>query len=149
MPDWEAALDRFRLFLDAAGHPTSIVWLFREDFYSPSLSRHFVRWPLPDSNGELARGRYEGARRRGHGVGFRAQFGVEGESTTAASLFVPAELWRDAAHAGGELGISAAAPLPSATPVRNRLAWWLHRKTGAYRLNLRQGFDIPLRAGNG
>ncbi|MGH0035762.1 MAG: hypothetical protein ACQGVK_12120 [Myxococcota bacterium] len=150
LPVWEEALERFRAFLAAARQSTRIVWLFREDFYSPSIARHVVRWPLPAVNPELAQRCYGSARERRVAVELRAQFQVTPasapEAITAASLFVPADaLELDPPESSG-LAFSLAAPFGTAASVGSRLAWFLHRQTGAYRLNQRQGFDIPRRA---
>jgi hypothetical protein len=151
LPGWDEAVDRFRAFLAEASQSTRIAWLFREDFYSPSIARHVVRWPLPEVNAELVRGCYTRARDRDVAVELRAQFAVagegEGEQLTAASIFVPSDALELDEPAPVELAFSLAAPFSLATSIRSRIAWFLHRQTGAYRLNQRQGFDIPRRAG--
>lgn len=150
IPDWEAALELFRDYLARARRSTRIAWLFREDFYSPSIARHVVRWPLPEQNERLAERCYTSARRRGVAVELRAQFAVREAGDpglrTAASVFVPSDAFDlDPAPSAG-LAFSLAEPFGTASSVRSRIAWFLHRQTGAYRLNQRQGFDIPLRA---
>jgi hypothetical protein len=156
LPGWDEALDLFRGFLAAASRSTRVAWLFREDFYSPSVAQHVVRWPLPGQNDEMARRCYASARERQLAVEMRAQFAVvdaagpgESEVLTAASLFVPADALALDAPPPTELAFSLAAPFATASSVRSRIAWFLHRQTGAYRLNQRHGFDIPLRAALG
>jgi hypothetical protein len=144
IPPYSDAVQRFRDFLRDEGHPDSVVWLFREDFYATGFPRHRVRFPPPDANRPLAEAYFEKARERGRGVSLRAHFRVEGHS--AASIWCSDD-FLDADHTLlSGLKLSAATPFPNARPVRSGLLWRLHRLSSGYRYQQRAGFDVPTRA---
>lgn len=143
IPPFEEAVSRFSDFLASKDLPNEIVWVFREDFYSPSLKRHFVRYPLPPENTGLADSYFESGRTRGLGVQLRGLFEIEG--ATGATVWLPNDAL-DLKEKISGLNLSVATPLLRSTPVWSALAWRIHRLRSAYRLNQTHGFDIPCRA---
>jgi hypothetical protein len=50
IPSFKEGVERFQQFLRTGGHEGAVVWAFRENFYSTSSVRTWIRWPLPDTN---------------------------------------------------------------------------------------------------
>lgn len=128
LPDFSDAAASLQEFLASHSRPTSIVWAFAEDYYTPSVVQHWVRWPLPRENEELARGTYAAGRTRGL-VELCAQFHTEGFAV--ATVFAPRQDQIQGWSAGLRLAIRE--PWVEARAVRSRARWWWHRHMGRYR----------------
>ena len=143
VPVWAEALEQFSAFLSEKGHPGELVWIFREDFYSPAFGRHYVREPLPPDNERLAERYFEACRDRGLGVQLCAQFALGASS--AATVWAPDDAISTGSPMISGLKLSTAKPFVPAVAVRSRIRWRLRTLSSAYRLNQRQGFDVPSR----
>jgi hypothetical protein len=84
IPDFAEALLRFRRFLAENGHPTDLLWIFREDLYPWSLTQVLVRYPPAPENGHLAQKVFAEARQRGL---------VEIKAVAVANNKVAATIW--------------------------------------------------------
>lgn len=144
VPTFDRAIERLQDFLAQQGRPPEFVWVFREDFYSPSLGSIYCASPLPVENQAIAQSYYDSTRGRGLGICLAAQFEFEGRS--AVSVWAPNSNL-DAQYARVEgLKLSVASTWTPAKSIASSWAWRLHRWRSAYRLQQRQGFDIPLRS---
>ncbi|MCH9647821.1 MAG: hypothetical protein K0U98_06250 [Deltaproteobacteria bacterium] len=144
LPAFDQARKRLQSFLGELGRPQELVWVFREDFYSPSLGSVYCASPLPIENPTTARSYYDSARDRDLGICLVAQFEFEGRS--AISAWAPNSNL-DAQYARVEgLKLSVASTWTLAHSVTSSWAWRLHRWRSTYRLQQRQGFDVPLRS---
>jgi len=65
LPQFDAAVDELTRFLAAHGHPTVIVWVFRDDIWHRPPQRMLIRWPVRPGAPALAQQVYEQGRRRG------------------------------------------------------------------------------------
>lgn len=130
IPEFTKALDQLRDFLVQEGAPAGMVWFFREDYYSVSPGCHFVRWPLPDVNADLAASLFQRGRSRGI-VEISAHFRV-GEAS-AVSVLAPAP---DEIQGWSEgLKLSKLNPFAEATRISgSSLAWRLRRRCATRRL---------------
>jgi hypothetical protein len=140
IPEFAEAVEEFSDYLASKGRPRALSWIFREDFYAPGIDRYVVVEPRPEENRALAEAYFERVRGTGS-VLLRGMFQV-GEAT-AAAVWTPAEV-SDKVPPG--LKLTVADPFVEAKRVDAGLSWWLHRLTFAYRYNLRQSFDVPLRS---
>jgi hypothetical protein len=127
IPAFEQGVERFLQFLRELGHGGSIVWTFREDFYSVSNSRTWIRWPLPDANAAIAARCFEAGQSRGL-VEIAALFRVG--SSLAATVFAPAPDEIQGWNQGFKLSVRS--PLTEAAPVSSGVLWALHRRRPAY-----------------
>ncbi len=144
VPEFATAARRLGEFLVSKGHSEEVAWVFREDFYAPRLGQCYCRWPLPRENKNLAQAYYDLSRQRGFGVCLVVQFTLHGRS--AVSLWAPNSNLDAQYSLVSGLKLTVPKSRVEATAVASSLAWWLHRLSSAYRLNQRQGFDIPLRS---
>jgi len=65
IPEFEDALSSFRQLLTDHGHPSEIVWVFREDLWKRSATEVFVRIPSQPRSLALARKVFNEGRRKG------------------------------------------------------------------------------------
>lgn len=65
IPEFEDALSSFREFLTQNGHPSEIVWIFRDDLWKRSVSEVLVRVPSQPENLVLAKKVFNEGRRKG------------------------------------------------------------------------------------
>jgi hypothetical protein len=65
IPNFEDAISSFRQFLSQSGHPTEIVWVFREDVWKRSPTDVLVRYPPSKNNPMLAQKVFAEGRERG------------------------------------------------------------------------------------
>lgn len=127
IPSFKEGVERFRHFLRSLGHEGTVVWTFREDFYSVSNSRTWIRWLPPDANAAVAARCFEAGRDRGL-VEIAALFRVG--ANFAATVFAPAPDEIQGWDQGFKLSVRS--PLSEAAPVSNGLLWGLHRRRPAY-----------------
>jgi hypothetical protein len=144
IPSFDAAVERFRYFLRGTGHEGHVVWTFREDFYSVSDSRTWIRWPPPEANAAIAARCFEAGRNRGL-VEIAALFRVG--ASFAATVFAPAVGEIQGWDQG--LKLSVRSPLKDAAPVSNGLLWGLHRRRHAYAHFQKRDTFVHLRMSNG
>ena len=65
IPPFEAATDDFKRFLSSRGHPSKLVWVFRDDIWRKSRVHMLVRWPVRPGAPSLAEEVYAQGRSRG------------------------------------------------------------------------------------
>ena len=65
IPEFEDALSSFRQFLTDNGHPSEIVWVFRDDLWKRSVTEVFVRIPSQPESLALAKKVFNEGRRKG------------------------------------------------------------------------------------
>ena len=127
IPSFKEGVERFRHFLRDLGHEGAVVWTFREDFYSVSNSRTWIRWPLPDANAAVATRCFEAGRGRGL-VEIAALFRVG--ASLVVTVFAPAPDEIQGWNQGFKLSVRS--PLTEAAPVSSGLLWALHCRRPAY-----------------
>ncbi len=130
VPQFDDAVSQLRRFLADEAYPSEIVWVFREDLYSPS-GRFRVRFPPPPENEALARRVFEAGRARGL-VEVSALCRLL--SAVAATVWFPANSDEEVQGWSRGLKLSIARPLAEAKLVRSPLSWRLRQLLPAYRL---------------
>ena len=65
IPEFEDALSSFRDFLTQNGHPSKVVWIFRDDLWKRSVTEVFVRVPSQPKNLALTKKVFNDGRRQG------------------------------------------------------------------------------------
>ncbi len=63
--DFERTVSEFRQFLAQSGHPTKLVWVFRDDIWKRAVTDVFVRVPSQRENLALARKVFHEGRAKG------------------------------------------------------------------------------------
>ena len=121
IPDFAEAVERFRRFLSANGHPTEVLWVFRNDIWQRSPADMRIKYLRFSDNVTLAEKVFaEGRERRL----------VEIKALGAAKERVVATVWfpkyRHEEVQGWNRGMKLviADPLPCAKLLR-ALPWWL------------------------
>ena len=86
IPEFEDALSSFRQFLTDNGHPSEIVWVFRDDLWKRSVTEVFVRIPSQSKSLVLAKKVFNEGRKKGlvdvHAV-------AVADKTVAATVWFP------------------------------------------------------------
>ena len=127
IPSFREGVERFQQFLRTRGYDGAVVWTFREDFYSTSSSRTWIRWPLPDTNAIVASRCFDAGRATGL-VEIAALFRVG--TSLAATVFSPTPDEIQGWNRGFKLSVRS--PLAEAARVPNGILWALHRHRPAY-----------------
>ena len=127
IPSFKKSVERFQDFLRTDGHEGAVVWAFREDFYSTSNARTWIRCPLPDTNAAVAGRCFEAGRHTGL-VEIAALFRVG--ASIVATVFAPARDEIQGWNQGFKLSVRS--PLTEAVCVPNGILWALHRCRPAY-----------------
>jgi hypothetical protein len=65
IPDFESALASFQRFLAQEGHPSKILWVFREDIWQRGIDDVVLRVPAQLENFELAKKVFDEGRNKG------------------------------------------------------------------------------------
>ena len=65
IPDFESAVASFRRFLEEQGHPSGILWVFREDIWKRASDDVVLRFPSQAKNLALAKKVFDEGRRKG------------------------------------------------------------------------------------
>jgi len=86
IPEFEDALSSFRQFLTDNGHPSKIVWVFRDDLWKRSVTEVFVRIPSQPKSLVLAKKVFNEGRKKGlvdvHAI-------AVADNTVAATVWFP------------------------------------------------------------
>jgi hypothetical protein len=129
IPNFEDALTSFRQFLAEQGHPTNIVWVFREDIWKRSPLSVVIRFPSQRKNLALAQKVFDEGRRKGlvdvHAIA------TVGEKV-AATIWFPKFTDEEIQGWNRGMKLSVAEPLPSAEIV-GQLRWLLFRLRPQFR----------------
>ncbi len=148
IPNFETAFERFHAFVSDLGHPArELVWVFREDV-STYKRRVLVKIPIPNTNEQIARIRFEQGRSLGIGVCLEVYCRL-GRALCCCTWFV--ESFEESARllcSGLKLSAPAPEDLVVAQPVRNAVIWQVRRWRDA-----RSGFGhfrefLPRRCGS-
>jgi hypothetical protein len=136
IPNFEDALKSYGRFLGEHGHPTEIVWVFREDIWKRSLTSVALRFPSQTKNLVLAKKVFEEGREKGL---------VEIKAIASLGDKVAATVWfprfKEEAIQGWDCGMKLviASPLPSGEIV-GHLKWLSFRLSPKFRHY--QRFDV-------
>jgi hypothetical protein len=121
IPEFEEALSSFRQFLTDNGHPSEIVWVFRDDLWKRSVSEVFVRIPSQPKSVILARKVFNEGRKKGlvdvHAVA------VAG-NTVAATVWFPRTDDDEIQGWNRGMKLTISEPLLRAKPFGS-FRWWL------------------------
>ena len=126
---WNEAFKTFRNFLDENGESFPILWVFKEDVFSPKTkdftTQFWVRLPIPLENEKYVEASYQRAQKKGVGVGFSAF--ARCDQGLCCSVIIPADE-EDAQYmlmSPAYVKYSLVQDMPHGIPIRNRLRWWL------------------------
>ena len=65
IPDFAEALTQFRSFVEESGHPSDLLWVFRDDVWQLYPRAVWVKYPSPPVNATLAEKVFAEGRERG------------------------------------------------------------------------------------
>jgi len=138
LPDFDAALERFRAFLQLNNYSENVVWVTPEDILLTGKRFLYVRVPIPDENEERIRRAYEDGMSQGRGLGMGTVCGMN--QTTYCYLWFPKsadEIPQGIWPMNGDLKLSARekSSSPAGRPINHRILWvllklWHHKKQG-------------------
>ena len=129
IPDFEDVVASFEHFLTEQGHPSKILWVFREDVWKRSPIDVVLRFPSQIKNLALAKKVFGEGRKKGL-VEIRAIASVDDKvATTVWFPKFPAEEIQGWNHG---MKLSIADPLPAAKFV-GRLRWFCFRLQPKFR----------------
>ena len=121
IPDFAAALVRFRRFLAESGHPTALFWVFREDVWKLSPTDVWVKYPSSTVNVALAEKVFAEGREKGcvevHAVAAAA-------GRMAATVWFPKYAHEEVQGWNRGMKLSISQPLPRAKTI-GALRWSL------------------------
>lgn len=121
IPEFEEALLSFGQFLTDNGHPSEIVWVFRDDVWKRSMTEMFVRIPSQRKSRVLAKKVFNEGRKKGlvevHAVA------VAG-NTVAATVWFPRTDDNEIQGWNRGMKLTISEPLLRAKTFGS-LRWWL------------------------
>jgi len=120
IPEFAETVQQFRAFLREQGHPTTLVWVFRDDLWKMNLSRVLLREFHGSGRVNLAEKVFVEGRAKGL---VQVTAVAQSNDVTAATVWYPK--YEDEEIQGWNQGLklSVVQPLPAATLV-SRLLWW-------------------------
>ena len=136
IPDFENAVASFRHVLAQAGHPSNILWVFREDIWKRSHGDVVLRFPSQKKNLALAKKVFGEGRKKGL-VDVHAIASVD--DRVAATVWFPKFTNEEIQGWDRGMKLSIADPLPSAKAV-GALRWLCFRLHPRFRHY--QRFDL-------
>lgn len=131
IPDFEDAVASFKHFLAEQGHPSKILWVFREDIWKRSANDVVLRFPSQIKNLALAKKVFGEGHRKGL-VDVHAIATVD--DMTAATVWFPKFTDEEIQGWNRGMKLTIDQPLPNAKPVGGLMWLWfrLHPKFRHY-----------------
>ena len=129
IPPFETAVADFSRFLSSRGHPTALIWVFRDDIWRRDRSRVVIRWPVPAATPVLAAKVYSEGRSRGI-VGIQAI--ARAQDMVLATVWFPKYDEDEVQGWSANLKLTIADPLPPTRRVPS-FVWPAVRLTPTYR----------------
>ena len=142
IPSFEDAVASFEHFLTVQGHPSKILWVFREDIWKRSASDVALRFPSESKNLALARKVFGEGRKKGL-VDVHAIATVD--DMTAATVWFPKFADEEIQGWNSGMKLSIAQPLPTAKCV-DGLMWLWFRLHPQFRRYQRTEFGVGTKA---
>jgi hypothetical protein len=128
LPQFDVAVQDFTRVLSEHGHPTAVVWVFRDDIWRRSSRHVLVRWPVRPGAPVLAERVYEQGRRRGIAA---IDAIAHGRTMTFATVWFPKFAEDEVQGWSEDLKLSIADPLVRAELIPS-LMWLAIRCMPAY-----------------
>jgi hypothetical protein len=123
------AVASFRNFLKENGHPTEILWVFRDDLWQCSQTEVLVRYPTSSENFVLAQKVFGEGCEKGLVDIYAVAIAADQVATT---VWFPKFAGEDVQGWDCGMKLSIAQPLPRARIV-NPLRWWFFRFAPRFR----------------
>jgi hypothetical protein len=122
IPNFDDAIAAFQQFLQEHGHPSKILWVFREDIWKRSSSDVLIRFPSQIKNLALTKKVFEEGRKKGL-VDVHAIATID--ERVAATVWFPKFIEEEIQGWNRGMKLSLAEPFPRAKAV-GKLNWlWL------------------------
>jgi alpha/beta hydrolase family protein len=142
IPSFDDAVASFQHFLTEQGHPSKILWVFRDDIWKRSSSDVVLRFPFQIRNLALAKKVFAEGRKNGL-VDVQAVATVD--DMTAATVWSPKFTDEEIEGWNRGMKLSIAQPLPEAKPVGG-LMWLWFRLHPRFRQYQRREFGVGTKA---
>ena len=142
IPSFEEAVASFKHLLTEQGHPSKILWVFRDDIWRRSSSDVVLRFPFQTRNLALAKKVFVDGRKKGL-VDVYAIATID--DMTAATVWFPKFTNEEIQGWDRGMKLSIAQPLPKAKAVGG-LTWLWFRLHPGFRQYYRCEFGIGTKA---